>query len=210
MPDRTQSILLAGLGFGVLLGIVAQFPVVGGCLACFVVVGAGVFSVWHYTDTHQISVSGGQGALIGLGAAALAAVIEALIQGVLRTIGVIPGMAEQQEEAMEAMGDMMDPQQMEAMQEFVGSPSFLIAMVGCTIVIYGVFGAVGGAIGAAIFTKGEDNNGGGPAPSPDPDPSPIPPRRRDPDWEPSGPESDPNGEPTEPSPERRPTESMRR
>lgn len=206
MPDRTQSILLGGLTFGVLLGIVTLFPVIGACLSCLVVVGAGIFSVWHYTDTHQVSITGGQGAILGLGAAALAAIVEAILRGVMAMIGLVPSMTEQQEAGLADLEGMLDPEQMEAMEQFINSPMFMVTVVGCSIVLYGIFGAIGGAIGAAVFSGGDENGGGGPAPGPQPDPSPIPPQRREPTLEPDGPGPDPNGDP---APERRPTGTTR-
>jgi len=151
MKEKLPSILLGGAVVGVANVPVSQIPVVGGCLACLLYIGAGMLAVWHYTNTHRVTLPGGQGAAMGL----LAGIVAALLGGVLAILLIQLGVLPDPIAAMEASGQLsqMPPEQAEMAlriaRMFAGPLGLLIGAV-----IGGLIGLIGGVIGAATFKKG--------------------------------------------------------
>lgn len=167
MPSRTQSILLGGLVAGILstsvLGMI-------NLLCCAGVIIGAVAGVWHYTETYQLTIPSGQGALIG----ALCGVVGALVAGVLNQLLVVMGLdfaMALQESLMRNLN--MSAEQMEQMRQMQqgqqGGAVWIILGTLFNVVLFAVFGAIGGAIGASVFQKGDPS---APDASPD-DPAPT-------------------------------------
>ncbi len=156
MPSRTQSILIGGLVVGLLstsvLGLI-------NLLCCAGVVIGAVVGVWHYTEEHRLTIPSSQGAIIG----ALCGVVGALIAGVLNQLLIVIGLdmaIALQESLMRNFG--MSAEQMEQMREMQAQQgNILWAIVGTlfNMVLFAVFGALGGALGASIFQKGSGQTG---------------------------------------------------
>lgn len=152
MPSKTQSILLGGLVAGLLstsyLGLIN--------LACCagVIIGA-VVAVWHYTNTYNLTISGGQGAAMGALAAVIGAVIGGLLSYLLQFIG-IPGVQELFQGSFEQFLSEEQLEQLEAQQEMAENIGAVLLGIGINMLIYAIFGAVGGVIGANVFKKGGD------------------------------------------------------
>lgn len=165
MPNRTQSVLIGGLVVGILstsvLGLI-------NILCCAGVIIGAVVGVWHYTEEHQLTIPSGQGALIG----ALCGVVGAIIAGVLNQILVAIGLdvtAALQESMMQNLGMSADQlEQVRQMQQGQqGGVLWIILGLLFNMVLFAVFGAIGGAIGASAFQKGNgisgtEAQGGGP------------------------------------------------
>lgn len=152
MPSKTQSILLGGAIVGVLVALLSQIPVVGGCIACLGYAAAGVVGVWHYTNTNELTIASGNGAGMGALAGVVAALIASLIGYVLMTMGLIPDM-QQVLEQMSESGQMPD-EQLEMMEGIFNSPLFFGGMIVLSTILGAILGAIGGAIGASMFKKG--------------------------------------------------------
>ncbi|ACY48804.1 hypothetical protein [Rhodothermus marinus] len=151
MQEKLPSILLGGAVVGVANVLIAQIPVVGGCLACLLYIGAGMLAVWHYTNAYRVTLPGGQGAVMGL----LAGIVAALTSGVLSILLIRIGVLPDPIAAMEASGQLsqMPPEQAEMTVRVV---RMLTGPLGLLIgaVIGGLIGLIGGVIGAATFKKG--------------------------------------------------------
>ncbi len=154
MPDKSQSILLAGAAVGVAATLVSLVPVVGGCVACLIYIGAGVMAVWHYTDRHQLTIGGGQGAGLGALAALVAMVVSGLLSFLFTTIGLTPPLRQVISEQLSTSG--LDPAQADQFMEMASSPLFIVGVILFVAVIYALLGALGGAIGASAFKPGGD------------------------------------------------------
>ncbi len=154
MPDKFQSILLAGIAIGVAASILGLIPFVGSCLACIAYVGAGLLAVWHYTDRHQLTLKGGQGAGIGALAGIVAMVAASAIQLLLMATDLRPSLEQIIADQLDTSG--MDPAQVEQIMNMVESPFFIVGIVLVALVIYSILGAIGGAIGASTFKRGGD------------------------------------------------------
>lgn len=155
MPSRTQSILIGGLVAGLLSTSVLGMINV---LCCAGVIIGAVVGVWHYTEEHRLTIPSSQGALIG----ALCGVLGAVIAGVLNQVLIMIGLdftATMQEFMMQNFD--MSPEQAEQMEQ-AQQGNALWAIMGTlfNMVLFAIFGALGGAIGASIFQKGDDTQPG--------------------------------------------------
>lgn len=161
MPSRTQSILIGGLVAGVLstsvLGLI-------NILCCAGVIIGAIVGVWHYTEENQLTIPSGQGALIG----ALCGIIGAIVAGILNQVLIAIGLdfaTAMQESVMRSLGMSADQlEQMQQMQEAQEGGIMLVILGSlANMLLFSIFGAVGGAIGASMFQKGDDAS----APEPD-------------------------------------------
>ena len=155
MPSKQQSIILGGLVAGLLstsyLGLINMLCCAG------VIIGA-VVAVWHYTDTNEITITAGQGAVLGLLAAIFGWVISLVLNYVLIKAGIRSDLVFTQF-IVDRFGDSMPPEQYDQIVDSMTSEMSLAKYLGNSIwgVLFSVvFGAVGGAIGAVIFKKGGD------------------------------------------------------
>ena len=154
MPNKSQSILLAGAAIGVTAAILGLIPAIGSCLACVAYICAGVLAVWHYTDRHHLTLKGGQGAGIGALAGIVAMAVASILGFLFMAIGLTPPIRQVIEEQLDASG--MDPAQAEQIMEMTSSPLFIVGVFLVALVIYAILGAIGGAIGASVFKKEKD------------------------------------------------------
>ncbi len=151
MQEKLPSILLGGAVVGIANILIGQIPVVGSCLACLLYIGAGMLAVWHYTNSYQVTLPGGQGALIGLLSGIMAALLSHVLAILLIRFGVLPDPIAM----MEASGQLsqMPPEQAEMAlriaRTMAGPVGLLIGAV-----IGGLIGLLGGVVGAATFKKG--------------------------------------------------------
>lgn len=153
MPNKSQSILLAGAAIGVAAPILGLIPGVGSCLACIAYILAGLLAVWHYTDRHHLTITGGQGAGLGALAGIVAMAIASILGFLFMSIGLTPPWREAFEEQLDASG--MDPAQIDQFMEMASSPLFIVGFILLGLVIYAIMGALGGVIGASVFKKGD-------------------------------------------------------
>ena len=152
MPSKTQSILLGSLVAGLLstsyLGFINAF-------CCAGIIIGGLVAVWHYTNTYNLTILGGQGSAMGALAGVIGAVIGGLLTYVLELIGV-PGTQEAVQGLFEGFMSPEQLEQMEAQQEASRGPAGMLISLVVGAVLGAIFGAIGGAIGAAVFKKGGD------------------------------------------------------
>lgn len=154
MSGKLQSILLAGAGTGVLMTLMSLSKI-GQCLACLGYILAGVAVVWHYTNTNELTITGGEGAGAGALGGVVAAIAGAIFAFILQAAGLMPTTKEEfqrqidsgeiPDEALETVGPIF---------EFLSSDMGLLAMVALGCVFGAILGAIGGAIGASVFKKG--------------------------------------------------------
>jgi hypothetical protein len=161
MPSKTQSILLGGVVAAVIAAIfsVLQIPVLSTCLGCLMYIAAGLVAVWHYTETHALTISGGTGAGMGAAAGAVAGLIGALIGFGLQAAGLVPSPAEVIDQLITS--GQIPADQAETFQGFFNSPLYYVGVILFTLIIGAILGAIGGAIGASVFKRGGDTPGGG-------------------------------------------------
>ncbi|MEM8559956.1 MAG: DUF4199 family protein [Bacteroidota bacterium] len=158
MP-KLPSILI-GAAVYVLLGLTASVlnamgpPIsfIAGLLSCVAILVGAMVGVWHFTNTHQLTISAGQGAGLGVSVGLVGALISGVLGLALIAAGVLPDPVEAAIEQARAMGQTEEQIDMaRSMTEIFAGP----VGIAFGLVIGALFGAAGGAIGAAIFKKGE-------------------------------------------------------
>jgi len=155
MPSKQQSIILGGLIAGLLstsyLGLINMLCCAG------IIIGA-LVSVWHYTDTNELTIKAGQGAVIGL----LAALVGWAVSLVLNYILIKAGIRSDRDLSqfrLDRFGDSMGEEGVERIVEQMNTEItlgkyMLSALWG--VLLSAIFGAIGGSIGAVLFKKGGD------------------------------------------------------
>lgn len=154
MPNKIQSILLAGAAVGVSAVIIGFIPVVGDCVACLLFLAAGVIAVWHYTDRHDLTLKGGQGLVLGAVAGLVAGAVQAVLERVFVGLGLKPGWQEEMQRSFDQSG--MDPAQLEQIQGWLSSPGAYIGIAAVALVMCAIAGGIGGVIGANVFKRESD------------------------------------------------------
>ncbi len=153
MPDQKQSILLGGLVTALLSTSYLGFI---NCLCCAGVIIGSLVTVWHYTNTHELTITSGNGALLGLFTALIGGVIAIILNYVLMQVGLGANEAIMNM-VLNNFADQMPPEQVEAMEAQMEAANtfgayIMNALFG--LVITAIFGVIGGVIGAAVFKKG--------------------------------------------------------
>jgi hypothetical protein len=152
-PDILKASLIAGAVAGVLSGL----PLIGFVNICFClwIILGGILSSYILTSGYPHPVKSGDHAISGLLTGIFAAIISTIIE--------IPFMAVSGkimkrffDSFLGAYGEGIPP----ALQEALGQKEFTLALIPfyvaglvISMVIYGIFGAIGGLIGGAIFKK---------------------------------------------------------
>lgn len=159
MSTKQQSILVGGLVVAVLstsyLGLINM-------LCCLGVMTGAAVGVWHYTSSHQLTISSGDGASLGASAALIGLAISLVLNFILMKVGL--GSNTVFTNFFESfMGDMMTAEQLEqfeAQLEQQRQQSILEYLFNAgtllNVVIFPLFGAVGGAFGASLFKYGSE------------------------------------------------------
>lgn len=154
-----KGALLAGLGAAVLTAV----PVVGvGC--CLWLLGAGALAVWLYQRrVPGTIVTSGMGMRIGA--------VSGVIGYVATTIWSVLRFASNSQEFRTAMQEQMDkslaanpdPRAQEIMRQFVGNlntpqglATFFVIILAIMAIVFVIFSAAGGALGASIFARRRD------------------------------------------------------
>jgi len=163
MTPRQQSILVGAVVTGVLstsyLGFINTF-------CCLGVIIGGLVAVQQYTSRTGSSIESGDGAIIGALSGVGGAIIGAVLDRALRPFGL-----DSQTISQELMQNMMQgvegqqsmPPMLEQFQGGGGGGGAMMLLFGIVFnaLLYGIFGSIGGAIGAALFGEDEGNGGEG-------------------------------------------------
>ena len=161
MNDKTKAGVIAGAILGVVIIVVALVGSVArgvGCCNCLLPIGGGILAVYLYTKNGLGPIQSGDGAVLGLIAGAVAAVMYLIIGLPLAYFISAAAMAAQFEQLRESGINM--PAGMS-----IGAIIIVGGIVGA--LIYVGLATVGGLIGASIFGKNR------PASPPVPPPPPI-------------------------------------
>jgi hypothetical protein len=139
---NTRAFLLASLIAGVIMGLLGGLPIISfaNCLLCIWVWGSAILAVYLYRrlEGSQPMVTLSQGALLGVVSGLIGALIVWLISLLTR------GAAEQ------FIGQIAQQAGVDVPAQFLGTGLSLFSLL-FDLVLYAIFGAVGGLIGASIF-----------------------------------------------------------
>jgi len=152
MPSKQQSIILGGLIAGLLstsyLGLI-------NLLCCAGVIIGALVSVWHYTDTNELTIKAGQGAVIGLLAALIGWGVSFVLNFILIKAGIRSDLVFSQF-ILDRFGDNMPQESVDELVEQMNAEMTLAKYLAGAVwgLLFPVFGAIGGSIGALLFKKG--------------------------------------------------------
>jgi hypothetical protein len=150
---NTRSLLLSALIAGAVLGTLANLPVLNfiNCFLCLWVWLGGIFAVYLYnryernrTPEMENSATPGQGAGIGALAGVVGAFIGAVVYALTSFITT---------PLMQSAARALDVDLPSAGSGFVGVLIGTMVFFFMNIILYPLFGAVGGLLGAGVFWK---------------------------------------------------------
>ena len=149
MPSRLQPAFWGGL----FIGVLSALPVVnaGNCCCCLWVVAGGVLAVYLRQQDLPIAIDAQEGALVGLLAGAIGGVIGGLLSIPLQ---MMTGPMQQQfmERILSSNPDI-PPEMREMVDRFAADTGFRVLGLLFNVVVYTVFGLLGGLLGVAIFKR---------------------------------------------------------
>ena len=159
MTTRQKSILAGALITGILSTSYFNFV---NTICCLGVMLGGAAAVQQYTSQSGTAVESGDGAIMGALAGAAGAVFASIFEAILRPVGldsqtISQNMMDEWMRGMEGMEGQpgMSPEMMEQMQSGDMGIVFILLGTAVTMVIYAIFGAIGGAIGTSLFGPDE-------------------------------------------------------
>ena len=146
--EYAKPILISGL----IAGLLSSIPIISAlnCLFCFWILVGGVIGVYMVTTRANRKVDYGEGAIIGLLSGLVAAVVCTFVTSILTFYGFNIGMV-----MMERLADRIP--EFEQFRDIAPAQEFGLFFVITTLLsslfAYGLFGALGGVIGTAMYGK---------------------------------------------------------
>jgi hypothetical protein len=155
-PSKLQPAVLGGVAIGVLSSL-PVVNVVNVCCCAWVVFG-GAMAAYLMQQNHPQPISAGDGAVVGLMAGAIGAVVWSLIS-IPIAMAMGPFQARFLERLLESANDL-PPEARNVLEQMRGGMmggalagiGFIISLV-FSLCLYSVFGLLGGLIGAVTFKK---------------------------------------------------------
>ncbi len=142
--EYIRSVLIAGL----IAGALSSVPFIGwlNICCCLWILLAGILAVYMVSSHLDKKIDYGQGAFIGLLSGLVAAVVSTILDSILLAFGynIIQHLAYRFSE-LEKLKDLVYATEL-------GYINFILDLL-ISIVFFGAFGAIGGIIGTAIYSK---------------------------------------------------------
>jgi hypothetical protein len=149
MSDRLQPALWGGA----FIGVLSALPIVnaGNCCCCLWVLVGGALAAYLRQQNHPYQIDAAEGAIVGL----MAGVIGGVAYSILSIpFEMLAGPYQQQwMERMMADNPDITPEMRDMFTRLTTSSGLKVIGMLISVVIYSVFGMLGGLIGAAMFKK---------------------------------------------------------
>lgn len=164
MPDNFRSILF-GSALIAVIGLVPYMSLIN-AFCCMGLLLAGAITVYHYTTTHHLTLTSGEGFRLGVYTGVLGGLTTLVISYSLQLfLGYIPGsellaILKKLQLSMVQNDPEMTREIESAYREVQDSELSVVQMVFGTLVtmtVDPVFTGIGGAIAANLFKRGTDN-----------------------------------------------------
>ena len=150
MSTRVKSALIGGAVFG----IASMLPYIGlvNAFCCALFIGGGVLATYLYLkeEPPKAKAPYGEGAVVGLLAGVFGGIVVVVITLVMTALGYTPGA-----EVMELLQGIGVPMPDIDVAAQVTTMTLVLGAAR-DIVLYMIFGTIGGLVGTAIFHKKED------------------------------------------------------
>jgi hypothetical protein len=145
MMMNTRSLLISSGIAGATMAVLSNVPVVqiANCLVCMWLWAGGILGVWlyRYYEGAETPITSGEGAIIGVVSGVFGAILGTVIGALFGSVGFLNSIVSQSRTAEDLLGSLI----------VAGAFSILGLLI--SFVFYILFGAIGGAIGAALFGK---------------------------------------------------------
>lgn len=139
---------------GAFIGVLSALPVIsaGNCCCCLWVLAGGALAVYLRQQNSPVALEASEGALLGLMAGFFGGIIAAVLSIPIQMM-FGPMQAEWMTRIFEANQDM--PPEMREMAERMAANMGAVALAGAifNIIVFSIFGLLGGLLGVAIFKK---------------------------------------------------------
>ena len=149
--SKLQPALLGGL----VIGVLSALPVIsaGNCLCCLWVILGGIVATYLLQQAQPTAVEAADGAIVGLLAGLFGAVVATVVAIPIQMVMGPMGSEALRQILEQSSGDM--PAEVRGVFEqmsrgTVGGALMFLGLV-VSLFVYGIFGAIGGALGTAIF-----------------------------------------------------------
>jgi hypothetical protein len=149
MSDRLQPALWGG----VFIGVLSALPLVnaGNCCCCLWVLIGGALAAYLRQQNNPYQIDAAEGAIVGLMAGAIGGVVYTLLSIPFQ---MLAGPFQQQwMERMMSDNPDITPEMRDMFTRLTTSSGLKVIGMLISVVIYSVFGTLGGLIGAAMFKK---------------------------------------------------------
>ena len=149
MPSKLQPAFLGGL----FIGVLSALPIVnaGNCCCCLWVIAGGVLATYLYQQTLPASVTAAEGALVGLLAGAIGGVIGSVLS---IPVEMLTGPMQQQfVDRILSSNPEITPEMREMIERFSAGGGVRVISMIVTIIVFTIFGMLGGLLGVAIFKR---------------------------------------------------------
>ena len=164
MSSKQRAVVVGAVVTGILS--TSYFALIN-ALCCLGVMIGGAVAAQQLASAQHGHAETGDGALLGAGAGALGAIFAQVFDVILRPLNldsqsVFQGLQKQMMEQMQQNPGAM-PQGYEQMMQQGGETSWLVLIMItlASMIVYAIFGAIGGAIGAGLFGRGGREEPGG-------------------------------------------------
>jgi hypothetical protein len=148
---NTRSFLLAALIGGAIMGFLGNIPILNfiNCFLCAWVWLSGILAVYLYRrfELANPALSVGQGLALGAVAGVIGAIIGAIVGAIFGGLGAAA--------LVSSLRNMpgYDPSSMDTFTNLIAGGGFSLISLSCNLVLYALFGAIGGLIGTALIWK---------------------------------------------------------
>jgi len=149
MSDRLQPALWGGL----FIGVLSALPLVnaGNCCCCLWVLVGGALAAYLRQQNNPYQIDAAEGAIVGLMAGALGGVVSSLLSIPFQMMAG-PMQAEWIERILSSNPDIT-PEMRDMVERLTTSSGAWLVTFIMSVVVYSVFGVLGGLIGVAIFKR---------------------------------------------------------
>ena len=149
MNDRLQPAFWGGL----FIGVLSALPVVnaGNCCCCLWVISGGVLAAYLRQQQSPLQIDAAEGAVVGLLAGLVGGIVAALISIPMQML-VGPYQRELMERLLANNPDV-PAEARDAVERFAAGAGFRLIGMLVSVVIYVIFGMLGGLLGVALFKK---------------------------------------------------------
>ena len=149
MSERLQPALWGG----VFIGVLSALPLVsaGNCCCCLWVLVGGALAAYLRQQNSPYQIDAAEGALVGLMAGLVGAVVGSILAIPLQMIS--GPMQQQMMERILSQNPEVTPEMREMIERMTATSGVWIVTLIFSLVVYSVFGVLGGLLGVAIFKK---------------------------------------------------------